>query len=146
MRKLIACLLFLTFINVVFIQAQFKFEVTQEFKKGEGEITITGKDVDDVWTALARTLFRLKCKVVEKDEDFGLVIAERTKKEDIYDDEGKVISTEEYVSDRWEIMIEEVDDKVIVTCSYSGEGAGFWGSKKKSFKEFCEKFKSILGR
>ncbi len=144
MKKLITCFMILVF--VVLVQAQFKFEVTQEFKKGEGEITIMGKDIDDVWMALARTLFRLKCKVVEKDEDFGLVIAERKKKKDIYDDEGKVISTEEYISDRWEIMIEEVDDEVIVTCSYSGEGAGFWGSKKKSFKEFCEKFKNILGR
>ena len=146
MRKLIACLLFLTFINVVFIQAEFKFEITQEFKKGEGEITILGKTADEVLSGVVRTLFRLKCKIVEKDEEFGLIVAQRKKVNDIYDDEGKVVSSEEYVSDKWEIMIESVGEKVIVVCSYEGEGAGFWGSKKKSFESFCEKLKSILER
>jgi len=144
MKKYFVFLLPLFF--VLFSYADFTFEITQEFKKGEGEITITGKTVDEVWMGIARTLIRLKCKIVEKDEDIGLIVAERKKKSDTYDDEGKVVSSEEYVSDKWEIMIESVDDEVIVTCLYEGEGAGFWGSKKKSFENFCEKLKSILGR
>ena len=65
MRKLIACLLFLTFINVVFIQAQFKFEVTQEIKKKQAEITITGKTFNEVWKATTRTLISLRFRIGE---------------------------------------------------------------------------------
>jgi len=146
MRKLIICLLFLTFINVVFIQAEFKFEITQDFKEGKAEITITGKTFDEVRMGIARTLIRLKCKLVEKDEDIGLIVAQRKKVKEEYSDERAFVSSKEYVSDKWEIMIESVDDKVIVVCSYEGEGAGFWGSKKKSYESFCEKLKSILTR
>ena len=135
--------LILTF--VLFCYAEFKFEVTQEFKKGEGEITVTGKTADEVLSGVVRTLFRLKCKIVDKDEEFGLIVAERKDTKNIYE-EGKVVSTEEYIADRWEIMIETVKEKVIIVCSYEGDGAGFWGSQKKSFEDFCKKLKSILSR
>lgn len=144
MRKLIAFLPILVF--VVLAQTEFKFEVTKEFKKGEGEITIVGKTEEEVWMGIARTLIRLKCKIVEKDEDIGLIVAERKKEEEVFDEEGKVVSSEEYVSDKWEILIESVDEKIILVCSYEGEGAGFWGSKKRSFEEFCEKLKDTLER
>jgi len=139
-------LFLLALIFVLFCYADFKFEVTQEFKKGEGEITITGKTVDEIWMRIARTLIKLKCKIVEKDEDIGLIVAQRKKVKEEYSDERAFVSSKEYVSDKWEIMIESVDDEVIVTCSYEGDGAGFWGSKKKSFEDFCTKLKSILGR
>ena len=144
MKKLFVSLL--TLILALFCYADFKFEVTQEFKKGEGEITITGKSADEVLTGVARTLFRLKCKIVEKDEEFGLIVAEGKKVKETYNDQGELVSSKDYVSDKWEIMIEPVGEKVIVVCSYEGEGSGFWNSKKKSFEAFCEKLKSILGR
>jgi len=144
MKKLIAYLSILIFVALA--QAQFKFEISQEFKKGEGEITITGKTIDEVSVAIARTLVRLRCKILEKDEDIGLIIAERKSTMDVRNDEGEVISTKEYVKDRWEILIEPVEEKIFVVCSYEGDGAGFWSSKKKSFEEFCKKFKSILER
>jgi len=127
-------------------QAEFKFEITQEFKKGEGEITITGKSTDEVLSGVVRTLFRLKCKITEKDEEFGTIVAERKGMKDVISDTGVITSTEEYVAARWSIMIETVGDEIIVICSYEGEGAGFWGSKKKSFVIFCEKLKNVLAR
>ena len=144
MKKLSVFLLTLIFVSLCY--ADFKFEITQEFKKGEGEITITGKTADEVLAGVARTLFRLKCKIVEKDEEFGLIVAEGKKIKKTYNDQGELVSSKEYVSDKWEIMIESVGEKVIIVCSYEGEGTGFWNSKKKSFEEFCKKFKSILGR
>jgi len=144
MKKLIAYLSILIFVALA--QAQFKFEITQEFKKGEGEITITGKSVDEVLSGVVRTLFRLKCKIIDKDEEFGLIVAEKKETMEKFNDEGEVTGTEDYVSDHWEIMIESVEEKIIVVCSYEGEGAGFWGSKKKSFESFCVKLKSILER
>ena len=144
MRKLFVFLLILIFVS--FCYADFNFEITQEFKKGEGEITITGKTFDDVWEGITRTLFRLKFKTVEKDEDFGLIIAQKKGTKKTYNEQGEHVSSKEYISDKWDIMIESIGEKVIVVCSYEGEGAGFWGSKKKSFEAFCEKLKSILGR
>lgn len=138
--------LFLPLFFVLFCYADFKFELTQEFKKGEGEITITGKSADDVLSGVVRTLFRLKCKIIEKDEEFGLIVAEKKDTVEIYNDEGEQVSSKEYVSDKWEIMIESVEEKVIIICSYEGDGCGFWGSNKKCFEAFCEKLKSILGR
>jgi len=143
MKRFFVFLLTLTF--VLFCYADFKFEVTQEFKKGEGEITITGKTADEVLSGVARTLFRLYCKIVDKDEEFGLIVAERKDTKNIYED-GKVVSKEEYIADRWEIMIEAVEEKVIVVCSYEGDGAGFWGSYKKSFENFYKKLENILSR
>lgn len=144
MKRLFVSLLILIFVSLCY--ANFKFEITQEYKKGEGEITITGKSVDDVLSGVVRTLFRLKCKIIEKDEEFGLIIAEKKDVIEIYNEEGEKVSSKEYVSDKWEIMIESVGEKIIVICSYEGEGEGFWGSKKKSFKLFSEKLESILGR
>lgn len=133
-------------IFVALAYAEFNFKVTQEFKKGEGEITITGKTTDEVMMAVARTLFRLKCKIIEKDEDLGLIIAQKKGENKKYNDDGEVISSKEYISDRWEILVESVGDKIILLCSYDGDGAGFWGSKKKSFKAFSEKLEGLLSR
>ena len=144
MRKFFAFLLSLIF--VLFCYADFKFEITQEYKKGEGEISITGKTLEEVSIAVARTLVRLRCKILEKDEDIGLIIAERKSTMEVYDDEGEIVSTKKYVKDRWEILIESVEEKIFLVCSYEGEGAGFWGSDKKSFKLFSEKLKGILKR
>lgn len=144
MKKLFSYSLIL--ILVLFCYADFKFEVTQGFKKGEGEITITGKTVDEVWMGIARTLVSLKCKIIEKDEDIGFIVAQRKGVKNVINDAGSIISTEEYVSVRWEVMIESFDDKVIVSCLYKGEGAGFWGSKKKSFIDFYTRLKKFLGR
>jgi len=143
-KKIIVYLLSLIF--VAFLYAEFEFKISQEFKKGEGEITITGKTTDEVWTGIARTLISLKCKIVEKDEDIGFIIAERKGVKDVISDSGSIESTEEYVSARWQIMIESLGDEVIVTCSYEGEGTGFWGSKKKSFINFCTRLKKFLDR
>lgn len=135
----------LSLIFVPFAFAEFQFKVTQEFKKGEGEITVIGKSFDDVSVGIARTLVRLKCKIVEKDKDLGLMVAEREDTKDVYAD-GKVVSTEKYVADRWEILIEILDDEVIVSCLYEGDGKGFWGSRKKMFEEFCSRLEKFLGR
>ena len=143
MKKLIACLWILIFVALA--QAEFKFEITQEFKKGEGEITISGKTADEVLSGVVRTLFRLKYKIVDKDEELGLIVAERKGVKDVISDTGVIISTEEYVSARWKIMIESIEEKVIVVCSHEGEDAGFWESKKKRFIDFCTKLESILG-
>lgn len=45
MKRLFVCLFILIFVMVA--QAQFKFEVTQEMKKKQAEITITGKTFDE---------------------------------------------------------------------------------------------------
>jgi len=145
MKKSIVWLFVLFFVSVVLAQIQFKFEITQEFKKGEAEIRILGKTSDEVLKGVVRTLFRLKCKVIEKDEEIGLIVAQRIKTKESYEG-GEVVLGGEYVSDRWEIMIEQVEGTVFVICFYEGEGSGFWGSSKKSFESFCEKLKSILGR
>ena len=136
----------LSLILVIFSFADLNFKATQEFKKGEGKITITGKTTDEVWAGIAQTLIGLKYKIVEKDEDIGFIVAERKGIKDIISDTGSIESTEEYVSARWQIMIESLDDEVIVTCSHEGEGAGFWGGKKKSFINFCTRLKEFLNR
>lgn len=145
MKKLIIFLSILVFITTI-VYAEFHFEITQGFKKGEGEITITGKTVDEVWMGIARTLVSLKCKIIEKDEDTGFIVAQRKGVKNVINDAGSIISTEEYVSARWEVMIESFDDKVMVTCLYKGEGGGFWGGRKKSFIDFCTRLKKFLGR
>ena len=149
MRRLIACLLFLTFINPVFIQAEFKFEITQKFKRGEGEITVTGKSLDEVREGVSQTLTRLKCKIVEQDKDEGLIIAWIIEEGNVYLDKEEWTDSVRVriISGEWKIMIESIEDeKVVLVCAYEGEGAGIWGSKKKSFKNFSEKLKSILER
>ena len=129
----------------VFCFSDFEFNVTQKFKKGEGEITVKGKSFEEVEEGVAQTLIRLKCKIVERDKE-GLIVAERKGIKDVISDTGSIESTEEYVSAKWEIMIDSDDEKIVLVCAYTGTGAGFWGGKKKSFIIFCSKLESVLRR
>ena len=138
MRKLIACLLFLTFINVVFIQAEFKFEVTKEMKKKEAEITITGKTFDEVWEATTRTLMSLRFQIKQRkrNKDIGSIGARKGYGLH-YEDRG--------VESRWNVRIESDEEQVIVFCLFY-PGSGYPGqSGKRPFKKFHEKLKDVLG-
>ena len=138
MRKLIVCLLFLTFINVVFIQAEFKFEVTKEMKKEEAEITITGKTFDEVWKATTRTFMSLKFQIKEreKDKDIGSMVAQKGLVKN-YEDRG--------IRHAWNVMIESDEEQVIVFCVYYPDSDNPTQSGKGQFKNFHEKLKDVLG-
>ncbi len=135
MRKLIACLLFLTFINVVFIQAEFKFEVTQEMKKKEAEITITGKTFDEVWKATTRTLMQLKFQIKESDKEGGTILA--LKRKGLFYEDGDILSS-------WSIMIESDEEEIILFCVYNPGSNNPLSAGKKPFKQFHEKLKDRL--
>jgi uncharacterized lipoprotein len=136
MRKLTACLLFLTFINVVFIQAEFKFEVTKEMKKKEAEITITGKTFDEVWKATTRTLMSLEFQVRGSDKDSGTIFAH--KRPGQFYEEGDALST-------WNVKIESDEKQVIVFCVYNPGSDNPLSAGKRSFEKFHKKLKDVLG-
>ena len=135
MRKLIACLLFLTFINVVFIQAQFKFEVTQEIKKKQAEITITGKTFNEVWKATTRTLISLRFRIKESDKDGGTIFAQ--KRPNIFYEDGDVVTA-------WNIMIESDEEEIVIFCVYNVGSDNPFSKGKKAFKKFYKKLKERL--
>jgi len=93
MKKLIICLSVLIFVTLA--QAQFKFEVTQEMKKKQAEITITGKTFDEVWKATTRTLMSLKFQIKESDKEGGTILA--LKRKGLFYESGDVLSS-------WSIM------------------------------------------
>ena len=135
MKKLITCLLFLTFINVVFIQAEFKFEITKEMKKKEAEITITGKTFDEVWKATTRTLMSLKFQIKESDKDSGTIFAQ--KRRGIFYEEGDVSSA-------WNVMLESDEEQIIVFCVYNSGSDNPLSAGKRPFKKFHKKLKERL--
>ncbi|KKN54486.1 hypothetical protein LCGC14_0591970 [marine sediment metagenome] len=135
MRKLIACLLFLTFINVVFVQAEFKFEVTQEMKNKEAEITITGKTFDEVWKATTRTLISQKFQIKESDKESGTIFAQKRR---------SVFYDVEDVSSAWNFVLESDEEEIIVFCVYNTGTANLLSTGKKPFKKFREKLKERL--
>ncbi len=134
MRKVILCL----FILVTFTaaQAQFKFEVTQEMKKKQAEITITGKIFNEVWKATTRTLMSLKFQIKESDKEGGTILALKSK--GIFYEDGDVLAG-------WSIMIESDGEEIILFCVYSAgsESLGL-SSGKSAFKKFHKKLKERL--
>lgn len=132
MKKITVCLLALFFIMAT-SQGQFKLEVTKEMKKGQAEITISGKTFDEVWNGCLKTLMGLKFKIKERDKDGGLISAE--KKPGLFYNEGDKLST-------CELMVEEADGKVVITYTYTLGTDAF--SEDKPFKSFCAKFRELL--
>ena len=134
MKKLIACFMILVF--VVLVQAQFKFEITQEMKKKKAEITITGKTFDEVWKATTRTLMSLKFQIKESDKEGGTILAEKRK--GLLYESGDVLSS-------WSIMIESDEEEIILFCVYNPGSDNPLSGGKKPFKEFHKKLKEHLG-
>ncbi len=133
MRKLFICLFILIF--VVLAQAQFKFEVTQEMKKKQAEITITGKTFDEVWKATTRTLMSLKFQIKESDKEGGTILA--LKRKGLFYESGDVLSS-------WSIMIESDEEEIILFCVYNPGSNNPLSSGKKAFKKFHKKFRERL--
>ncbi len=133
MKKLFIFLLFLSF--GLFSYADFNFEITQEMKKKQAEITITGKTFNEVWKATTRTLMSLKFQIKESDKDSGVIFA--PKRRTIAFDAGETTSA-------WNIMIESDEGEIIVFCVYSSGAANPLSSGKKAFKKFHKKLKERL--
>lgn len=133
MKRLFVCLFVL--ISVVLAQAQFKFEVTQEMKKKQAEITITGKTFDEVWKAATRTLMSLKFQIKESDKDSGTIFAQ--KRRGMFYEEGDVSSA-------WNVMLESDEEQIIVFCVYNSGSDNPLSTGKKPFKKFCKKLKELL--
>jgi len=146
MKKLFVFLLILIF--VLFSYADFNFEITQKFKRGEAEITVSGKTLDKVWTGITQTLVRLKCRIIEEDKDTGFIEAWKISIGEVYlsKDEYSEPITVKVIDDEWKIMVEAVGEKIVIVCSYEGHGSGMLSSKKRSFKIFSQKLESILRR
>jgi len=133
MKKLIICLSVLIFVTLT--QAQFKFEVTQEMKKKQAEITITGKTFGEVWKATTRTLMSLKFQIKESDKEGGTILA--LKRKGLFYESGDVLSS-------WSIMIESDEEEIILFCVYNPGSNNPLSSGKKAFKKFHKKFKERL--
>ncbi len=133
MKKLIICLSVLIFVTLA--QAQFKFEVTQEMKKKQAEITITGKTFDEVWKATTRTLMSLKFQVKESDKDSGTIFA--PKRRTIFYEAGETTSA-------WNIMIESDEEEIVIFCVYNVGSDDPFSKGKKAFKKFHKKLKERL--
>jgi len=133
MKKLFICLFVLIFIGLA--QAQFKFEVTQEMKKKQAEITITGKTFDEVWKAVTRSLVSLRFQVKESDKDGGTIFAQ--KRPNIFYEDGDVVTA-------WNIMIESDEEEIIVFCVYNVGSDNPFSKGKKAFKKFHKKLKERL--
>jgi len=133
MRKSIVCLLVLFF--VVLAYADFTFEITQELKKKEAEITITGKTFDEVWKATTRTLMSLKFRIKESDKDSGSILAEKRK--GMFYEDGDILSG-------WSVMVEDADGKIIIFCVYQPGEYNPLSSGAKPFKQFRMKLKERL--
>jgi len=135
MKRLFVCLFILIFVMVA--QAQFKFEVTQEMKKKQAEITITGKTFDEVWKATTRTLMSLKFQIKESDKEGGTILA--LKRKGLFYEDGDILSS-------WSIMIESDEEEIILFCVYNPGSNNPLSSGKKAFKKFHEKFKERLSK
>ncbi len=133
MKKLIICLSVLIFVTLA--QAQFKFEVTQEMKKKQAEITITGKTFDEVWKAATRTLISLRFRIKESDKDGGTIFAQ--KRPNIFYEDGDVVTA-------WNIIIEDNEEEIIVFCVYNSGSDNPFSKGKKAFKKFHKKLKERL--
>ena len=133
MKRIIAILSILTFVTLA--HAQFTFEITQEMKKKEAEITITGKTFDEVWKATTRTLMSLKFRIKESDKDGGSILAEKRK--GMFYEDGDILSS-------WSVMIEDADGEIILFCVYQPGEYNPFSSGKKPFREFREKLKERL--
>jgi len=133
MKRLIAYLSILIF--VILAQAQFKFEVTQEIKKKEAEITITGKTFDEVWKATTRALMSLKFRVKESDKEGGTIFA--LKRKGLFYEFGDSLSG-------WNVMIEKMDDEVIIFCVYNSGSSNPLSGGKKAFKKLHKKIRERL--
>ncbi len=133
MKGLFVFLLTLTF--VLFCYADFKFEVTGEMKKKQGEITIEGKTFDEVWKATTRSLMSLKFQIKESDKDGGSIFAQ--KRRTIFSESGGVQST-------WNVMIEADEEQIIVFCVYGSGSSNPLSGGKKAFKKFHKKLEARL--
>jgi len=141
MRKIVY--LFLAIIvSALIVQAQVELKVTKEItKKTGGEIEITGKSFDEVWTAATRTFMLLKFKIQESDKDSGLIVAQKKV--------GAIakMSGDYSASDMpsWQISFEEVDAKQIrLFCVYTLASGQLIGAVKKPFKKFHTKLEELL--
>lgn len=133
MKKLICC--FMILVLAVLVQAQFKFEITQELKKKKAEITITGKTFDEVWKATTRTLMSLKFQIKESSKEGGTILAEKRK--GIFYEGGDVQSS-------WSIMIESDEEEIILFCVYNPGSDNPFSAGKKPFKKFHKTLKESL--
>ncbi|OEU64012.1 MAG: hypothetical protein BBJ57_06020 [Desulfobacterales bacterium PC51MH44] len=133
MKRLFVCLFILIF--VMMAQAKFKFEVTQEMKKKEAEITITGKTFDEVWKATTRTLMSLKFQIKESDKEGGTILA--LKRKGLFYENGDVLSS-------WSIMIESDEEEIILFCVYNPGSDNPLSAGKRPFKQFHKKLKERL--
>ena len=133
MKKLFVCLSILVF--VVLAYADFTFEITQELKKKEAEITITGKSFDEVWKATTRALMSLKFRMKETDKDSGSILAEKRK--GMFYEDGDTLSS-------WSVMIEDAEEEIILFCVYQPGEYNPFSSGAKPFKQFRMKLKERL--
>ncbi|GAH85691.1 unnamed protein product, partial [marine sediment metagenome] len=109
--------------------------ITQEMKKKQAEITITGKTFDEVWKATTRTLISLKFQIKESDKDGGSIFAQ--KRPNIFYEDGDVVTA-------WNIMIESDEEEIIVFCVYNVSSDNPFSKGKKAFKKFHKKLKERL--
>lgn len=135
MKRIITVLSILSFVALA--HAQFKLEITQEMKKKEAEITITGKTFDEVWKSTTRTLMSLKFQIKESDKDSGSILAEKRK--GLFYESGDVLSS-------WSIMIESDEEEIILFCVYNPGSNNPLSSGKKPFRKFREKLRERLSK
>ena len=133
MKKLIIYSMIL--ILVTLAQAQFKFEITQEMKKKQAEITITGKTFDEVWKATTRTLLSIRYRISESDKEGGTIFAQ--KRPNIFYEDGDVVTA-------WNIMIESEEEEIVIFCVYNVGSDNPFSKGKKAFKKFHKKLKERL--
>ncbi len=135
MKRIITVLSILSFVALA--HAQFKLEITQEMKKKEAEITITGKTFDEVWKATTRTLMSLKFQIKESDKEGGTILA--LKRKGIFHEDGEILSS-------WSIMIESDEEEIILFCVYNPGSNNPLSSGKKPFRKFREKLRERLSK
>lgn len=133
MKKIIIYSMIL--ILVTLAQAQFKFEITQEMKKKQAEITITGKTFDEVWKATTRTLLSIRYRISESDKEGGTIFAQ--KRPNIFYEDGDVVTA-------WNIMIESEEEEIVIFCVYNVGSDNPFSKGKKAFKKFHKKLKERL--
>ena len=133
MKKLLVCLSILVFVALAY--ADFTFEITQELKKKEAEITVTGKSFDEVWKATTRALMSLKFQIKESDKDSGTILAEKRK--GMFYEDGDVQSG-------WSVMLEDAEEEIILFCVYQPGSSNPLSSGAKPFKQFRKKLKKRL--
>jgi hypothetical protein len=124
--------------SFVFAQEKFALTVTKEItKKAGGEITVTGKTFDELWSGMTKALMLLKFRVTEANKDSKQIFAQKR----------AGLFANDYDADEtpnWQILIEEEDGKFKVSCFFQSYAGARIYSVKKPFKKLCTKLKETL--